>query len=151
MFRRIGKSLRVKIVFAVVGALVIILGGSITLFNLVFETKKVIEEGKRNSRIFCNAIMEAIRYPMLMGDQDVVQKIFEDLGKTEGIAGKRLHLLDDQGIIRRTATPERIGEKSLARELEKSLKGEVDEYLEVREGQEIFSRLTPIFNEESCH
>lgn len=97
-------------------------------------------------------ILNSFRNLIVDNRHDVIQELIRTFGKIYLI--NRIHIIDERGIIRKTTQTERVGEKSVALNLDIVLK----------EGREIFEKeykdkeklwlytiITPIKNEKSCY
>jgi len=131
-------------------ALIIVLG-VITIINIIYQNRVLIDREQESARRLGQTILTSIRHPMMTGDQDVVQLQFDKFKKLEGI--EVLHLLDHNGVIKRSIDRSLIGKKSEAAHLDKALRGEEFIGVELRQRTKgrIYSELRPIPNEESCY
>jgi two-component sensor histidine kinase/PAS domain-containing protein len=123
-----------------------------TIMNVTQQRAMLLQKQEDSARSIGNLILSGIRYPMLSGDQDVVQKQFDEFSKQlKGIMA--LYLTDDKGIIRRSTIPLFIGQAAQAQHLEQALAGTAVHGVEVRQwtGLRDYSSLVPILNQEDCY
>lgn len=130
--------------------------GSIKLQNdrmILFMQERAKAQG------FSDLVMSAIRYPMMTGDQDIIQLQFEQFKELKGIM--EMQLLDHVGVVKRT-TDRSIMNKKLAirseqaeieRNINNALDGKSFVGLEPMRGGRgrTFTVLKPIVNERSCY
>jgi signal transduction histidine kinase/HAMP domain-containing protein len=144
------NSLAVKTILVACATLFVILA-FITLTNVSYNNESMIEHEKDAASRIGRTIMGAIRYPMLNGDQNEIQKQFDyisaDLSNNELI-----NLVDHKKIIRRSTDKSLIGRESNAYNLDKVLAGK--EFIGVetrtRTNRQVFAYTTPISNEKKC-
>jgi signal transduction histidine kinase len=145
------NSIAVKTIILLCATLFIILG-FITITNVKYNNKSMIEHEKAAASRIARTIMGAIRYPMLNGDQDEIQKQFDYLDQ-ELSSNEFAYLADHNKIIRRSTDKSLIGQESKAYYIEKVLTGK--EYVGVenrlRTNREIFAYTAPILNEKKCY
>lgn len=146
------RSLGIKLTIWLSLGLIIILF-AITAMNIIFQNKALTEGGKAAAEELSETIITAMRYPMVSGDQDIIQYQFDQY--KERIKGiEVIHLLDHKGVIRRSTDKTLLGKKSLIENLEESLKeGKKFVGFEFRKRTRgwIFAELRPIFNEPKCY
>lgn len=144
------KSIGVKIALWLSLGLIVILF-IVTVMNIVYQNKTLFEQERTAARRLGDIVLTAMRYPMMTGDQEIIQLQFDQYKLLVGI--NVMHLLDHNGIIKRTTDKALLGEKSKAADLEKALKGEAMEEVEIRQrtNEKIFSELRPIANEDKCY
>jgi methyl-accepting chemotaxis protein len=143
------KTLGIKI--ALYTSLVLIcIFSTITFTNSIFQKSLIENQEMVAAKTLGSTIMESIRYPMNMGDQDTIQKQFE-LIKEEN-ADMVVHILDSSGKIKLSTETGLIGEESEALGLLESLEGKEISGIELRKrsGFNVYSQLKPISNEEDC-
>ena len=146
----IRNSLAIKTILVACATLFAILA-FITLTNVSYNNESMIEHEKDAASRIGRTIMGAIRYPMLNGDQNEIQKQFDyisaDLSDNELI-----NLVDHKKIIRRSTDKSLIGRESNAYNLDKVLAGK--EFIGVetraRTNKQVFAYTTPIYNEKKC-
>ncbi len=150
MFAAFKRSVGIKLSLWVISTMIIILA-IVTVVNIFYQNKIFMQREKEAEQRLVDAILTALRYPMMTGDQDVIQMQFDRYKDLKGI--DVIHLLDHKGIIKRSVDRSLVGQESKALNLDKVLKGE--EYIGIEERkrtkQKIYSDSRPIFNEEKCH
>lgn len=167
MFKFLPKNLEFKIISCVVLALIVILG-LMTTINVTFQSKNLLNQEHRLSSTLANSILNAIRYPMLGGDQDVVQKIFNYLIDEQNIV--QLYLTDHEGKIKRSTQKAKIGTfieyDALIDKIHDNEKKHLDTDVIITEdlmlqeaatvdngteGQRVFRTVVPVHNEPACY
>jgi methyl-accepting chemotaxis protein len=150
MFEAFKRSLGTKITLWLSCALIIVLG-IVTIINIIYQNRVLIDREHESAKRLGETVLTSIRYPMMTGDQDVIQLQFDKFKELEGI--EVLHLLDHNGVIKRSTDRSLIGEKSKATNLDKALRGEEFIGVELRQRTRgrVYSELRPIPNEESCY
>lgn len=147
---KIQRSLVAKSVIWLCPFLFIIFA-AITLMDFVYGRKVLLESQVDNVKKIGDLVLTAMRYPMMTGDQDIIQLQFDQYKELKGV--KVIHLLDKDGIIKRSTDRALLERESWAIHLENALKGEKFAGIEIRArtGEEVFSDLRPIFNEKRCY
>ncbi|MCM8800887.1 MAG: methyl-accepting chemotaxis protein [Candidatus Omnitrophica bacterium] len=151
MFRFIGRSLGIKISLWLSLVLIFILT-VITIMNVFYQNKSLVERERDSTKKLVDTILTGIRYPMMTGDQDVIQLQFDMYKKLKGI--EVIHLLDDRGIVRRSTDRSLLEQKSYAEDLEAALKeGKEFSGVEFRKRTQtwVFSDTRAILNEQKCY
>ncbi|MFA6384503.1 MAG: PAS domain-containing protein, partial [Candidatus Omnitrophota bacterium] len=141
-------SIRVMlIVFAIMAAIFAVM----TIMSTSSQNRSIWERNLEEANIISNLILNAIRYPMLTGDQDVIQRQFDNFSNSEGIDA--VSLVDHLGIVKRSTDRSIIGQMSLANGLERVLSGEDIQTIERKKRDDawVFSRHAPILNEPACY
>jgi methyl-accepting chemotaxis protein len=164
MFKMLSKSIGMKLTISLslglIGILLII-----TLMNVSYQNKTLFEGEKDTAKKLSDTVMTAIRYPMMTGDQEVIQKQFDEFAKLQGIV--EIELVDFKGMIKRSTDK---GELNKRFEDVKTVKEKQDNMdsalskakdfsdLEARMkgagSKEVFTIIRPIPNEkicQSCH
>jgi methyl-accepting chemotaxis protein len=154
MFSFLPKNLEFKIIFWVCIALVAVLGIT-TVINIKSQSDILTKQAQDLAGTLNNSVLNAIRYPMLAGDQDVVQKIFNYMDSEKQI--HFLYLAEHNGEIMRATDKKRIGESIPISEIvnkiesdesiEKLQKIEIDKVT----NKKVFTTYIPVYNEEACH
>ncbi|MDD5746199.1 MAG: HAMP domain-containing protein [Candidatus Omnitrophica bacterium] len=124
-----------------------------TVINIRAQSKILLERQEASARSLGEVILTAMRYPMLRGEQDIIQRQFDAycaLGELEVI-----HLMDSEGVIRRTTDKKLLGQKTQS---ELILRDNQSDYKSVcglerrqRSGRLVFSQIQPIFNQPQCY
>jgi len=156
MFNFLPKNLEFKIILWVGIALIFVLGIT-TVININSQNKVLIQQEEELAGTLSTSILNAIRYPMLADDQDVVQKIFNYLDSEEQI--HRLYLSDHSGEVKRATDKEQIGEKIDFTEIMDAIEldGDINTLQELKskegenKGHKIFVTHIPVYNEEACY
>jgi methyl-accepting chemotaxis protein len=149
MFGGLQKSIGTKLTLWLSLALVVALA-TITIMNIVYQNSAMT--GREHEAVLRvgEVVLTAMRYPMMTGEQEIVQLQFDEYKDIEGV--EVLNLLDHDGIIRRSTDASIIGSKSKAVGLDRALSGEeivgIERYEETQ--SRVFSELRPVFNEEKC-
>lgn len=123
---------------------------TITGTNFIFQKSLMKKKEMEAARIISSTIKESIRFPMLMGDQDVIQRQFDRI--KENNPEMVIHILNNSGEIRFSTETGLVGQQSEARVLHQALEGEEIYGIEFRKksGFNVYSELNPISNEEEC-
>lgn len=123
----------------------------VTAIDITYQDRVLMNREKESANKLADSILTAIRHPMMTGDQDIIQLQFDKFKDFEDI--EVLHLLDHNGVIRRSTNRSLIGEKSKEKGLEEVLKGKEYIGIELRERTKtrVYSDLRPILNEQSCY
>lgn len=164
MLKTMNKSIGLKLAILLSGALIIILT-VITVLNVVYQNKTFFTNEKDNSKKLANAVMTAIRYPMTTGDQEIIQKQFDEFASLQGVV--RMQLIDHTGVIKRATDKDEIDKKfaelktkEKTENVVEGLKGKEFFDLEMRTKEtdtktgnanaRIFTVIRPINNEKNC-
>ncbi len=154
MFKFLPKNLEFKILSWMGLALIVILG-LMSIITVSYQKSNFLAQEHRLSATLANSILNAIRYPLLGGDQDIVQKIFNYLVEQDEIVN--LYLTDNEGKIKRSSKQENIGKfvnyAELMQKIEKSKEKKLQE-VKLANGQtkqRVFSTYLPVYNEPACH
>ncbi|MBU1044682.1 MAG: HAMP domain-containing protein [Candidatus Omnitrophica bacterium] len=155
MFKFLPKNLEFKIIFSVGIALFVVLGLS-AIINITSQTRVLIDQEKMLAGALSNSILNGISYPMLAGDQDVVQTIFNYF-----VAEKQIDLLflaNNDGEIKRCTSKERIGQKidflGIVSEIESDDKTHKLQKLKAsdkNQNKRVFATYIPVYNELACN
>ncbi|MFH1092893.1 MAG: methyl-accepting chemotaxis protein [Candidatus Omnitrophota bacterium] len=154
MFKFLPKNLEFKILSWVGIALIVILG-LMSIITVAFQHSTSLTQEHRLSGTLARSILNAIRYPLLGGDQKVVQKIFNYLIDQEEIV--HLYLTDNDGKIKCSTKKEKIGKFINFNEIIKRIETSKDKCLQestVLKGgtaQKVFSTYIPVYNEPECN
>lgn len=152
MFKFLSKNLEFKFLSYVAIVLIVILG-LMTINNISFQSNHFLQQERRLSGILASSILNAIRHPLLVGDQEIVQKIFNYLNDQEGIV--HLYLTDDEGKIKRSTQKDKIGTfvnySDLISRFKKSKDNRIQEISVLQNKQRVFSTYLPVANEPACH
>lgn len=148
--RRLMNSLAFRglVIFCSCAAVIL---GFITVMNARRHRDIIADIARKNVEQVSQLIVTAMRYPMLRGDQDVIQMQFDQYVGLPNIIVA--HMVDKNGIIRRSTDHSLIGQVPNIPHLKKALSGEKHIGLEMhkRSGQQMSSELIPIFNEQKCY
>jgi len=120
------------------------------LSNLIYQSQLMKNREEEAAVTLATTILGAIRFPMLEGNQDVIQRQLVMI--KEANPELVIHLLDHEGIIRRSTQPDLMGKKSEAVGLDRALGGEEIRAVEFRKrvGYRVYEELRPILNERLC-
>lgn len=118
--------------------------------NSFYHYQHSVSDQKEKEWLLAKTIAKSLDLPMLAGEMKTVQEMLVAVGKLENL--KRVHITDDQGIIRYSSQPERIGSLTGSDIIKQAIKEnrEVDRF-ESRGEDYLFSLALPIQNEERCH
>ncbi|MCX7927142.1 MAG: ATP-binding protein [Candidatus Omnitrophica bacterium] len=153
--KKIGKiilrnSLWLKAIFVFCSAVLFILA-LISAINIYYQRSLLEKLAFNYAAQLGQVILTAMRNPMLNGDQDIIQKQFNEYSKLPAVA--MIHLTDKNGFIRRSTDLSLIGQIPISDTLKDSLTGKP--YLKIekrkRTGRWTIIEHIPIFNEKSCY
>ncbi|MDD5079650.1 MAG: methyl-accepting chemotaxis protein [Candidatus Omnitrophica bacterium] len=149
MLEVLKKSIGTKLTLWLSIGLIIILS-IITVMNVVSQNKTLFNREKDTADKLSDTVFTAIRYPMMTGDQDVIQMQFDQYKTLEGIVG--MHLLDHTATIKRTTEKDLKDQKLSVANIDAALKGKAFSGLEKSlVGQKkVFTIIRPIKNEKKC-
>jgi PAS domain S-box-containing protein len=118
--------------------------------NIMNQNKVLLDRHVKTVRSLGDIILTAMRHPMLLGDQDVIQLQFDNYSKLKDI--EMIYLLDDKGIIRRSTDRSLLGKEDNCIYCIRALQGKESFGVELwkEKGRQVFSKAVPIFNEKSC-
>jgi len=154
MFSFLPKNLEFKIILRVGIALIVVLV-AMTIINISSQNDLLIHQEEQLAGTLSDSILNAIRYPMLGGDQDVVQKIFNYMKESEEI--DFLYLTNHEGEIKRATDQSKIGTQinfsKIVNEIEDNKQEGKLQKLTTKENsrKKVFATYIPVENEESCH
>lgn len=146
----IRNSMSVRVMLIVFGILLAVFT-AITLVTTFSLRKTIWTRNLEEADVMANLILNGIRYPMLKGEQDIIQRQFDNYADSKGIDA--ISLLDHLGIVRRSTDRSILGQMSMADELEKAISGDLVEKIESKKfgRKRVFSRMVPIMNELNCY
>ncbi len=160
MFKLLSKSIGMKLTVSLSLSLIAILL-IITLMNVKSQNATLFYGEKDTAKKLSDTVMTAIRYPMMTGDQEVIQKQFDEFAKLQGIV--EIELTDHKGIIRRSTDKSEVNRKfndvknikEKQDNMEEALNNGKDfSDLEVRMkgtgSHDVFTIIRPIPNEKMC-
>jgi methyl-accepting chemotaxis protein len=158
MLKMLSNSIGSKLTMWLSFGLVIILS-IITIMNVVYQNKTLFDGEKDTAKKLSDTVMTAIRYPMMTGDQDVIQKQFEEFAKLAGVV--EIELADYKLEIKRSTDKSEIGKKfedvklkEKVVNMENALRGQDFSDLEVRMkgtgSKSVFTIIKPISNDKIC-
>jgi len=150
MLEAFKRSIGTKLTLWLSLGLVIILA-FITLLNVITQNKTLFNREKDTAEKLSDTVFTAIRYPMMTGDQDVIQMQFDQYKDLKGITG--MHLLDQTGTIKRSTDKALINKKLEMKMIEDGLKGQKYENLDkdLTGTKTVFTIIRPIANEKTCY
>jgi signal transduction histidine kinase/HAMP domain-containing protein len=150
MIRRVKNSLGLRGVIFFSSWLIVILS-FMTIMNVVSQSNILRNREQHSARKIAELIRTAMDYPMVNGDQDVIQKQFDGYKTLEGL--HVAHLTDSKGIIRRSTDKSLMGKVTLSPFIDDALHGKEYHGLENRKrsGKLIYAELIPIKNEKRCY
>ncbi len=133
------------------------------LMNTAYQNRIIFNLQIDKAREFSNTVITAIRYPMMTGDQPVIQRQFDELSKLRGLLG--MELIDHKMVIKRSADKKainrRFNEVKSLREKSDNLERAVSDQrdfigLEARQGaadgnsRNVLTVIRPVSNEKMC-
>ncbi|MFH1062230.1 MAG: ATP-binding protein [Candidatus Omnitrophota bacterium] len=121
MLRKIHKSLSAKII-VFLGLIFVGVLSAITFMNFSAQKEILLNRGRKEASELGAIILSGIRYPMLEGEQEVVQRHFDNLSKLSEI--KSISLLDHLGIIKRSTDLKMIDKIAISSLITKAFRGE---------------------------
>lgn len=151
MIKKILTSISAKIViglFLILSVITVM----ITIVNVRYQSELLQKKELESVNALADLILSAMRYPMVNGDQDIIQRQFDNY-RTNFRGVTVLHLLDDKGIIRRSTDSSLIGKPTLAAKINEALSGSESHGVEkrVRTNELIYAKTVPILNEKRCY
>jgi PAS domain S-box-containing protein len=149
MIKRIKNSLGARSMVMLFFILFFILG-IMTVMNIKNQNRIMLAHSVNEGNTFSDVILTAMRHPMLAGDQDIIQRQFDNYRKLKEIDD--IHLTDHQGVIKRSTSKNLIGEKPMVEYLDRLLQGEEFHGVEIRRrtGKKVYAKNVPILNEKNC-
>jgi methyl-accepting chemotaxis protein len=160
MLNSIKRSLGLKLTLSLSVVLVVILS-FLTFVNISSQDRNIFDRESDSARKLADALMTGMHYPMLTGDQDIVQGQFDRL-KLDVKSIIEMELYSDKDRIERSINTDVIGKKSeeyliydakALANLRGSFQNNVFAGLEARRGapdKKVFTVLRPIQNEKQC-
>jgi methyl-accepting chemotaxis protein len=144
------KSIGTKLTLWLSLGLVIILS-LITILNVRTQNNTLFNREKDTAEKLSDTVFTAIRYPMMTGDQEVVQLQFDQYKDLKGITG--IHLLDQTGTIKRSTDKTLVNKKLETKMVEEGLQGKKFENLDkdLTGEKKVFTIIRPIANEKACY
>jgi len=161
MFKMFSKSIGMKLTILLTLVLIVILS-IITIMNVNYQNKTLFSGEKDTAKKLSDTVNTAIRYPMMTGDQEVIQKQFDEFAKLEGIV--EIELIDHKGIIRRATDKGEVNkmfsEVKTTREKQDNVDGALVNAKEFSDlearmktgagSKDVFTIIRPILNEKIC-
>jgi len=152
------KSIGNKLAIWLSAGLVLILA-IITIMNLISQNETLFAREKNAALELSDTVLTAIRYPMMTGDQDVIQMQFDQFKGVKGIV--EMQLMDHTGVVKRATDKALINKKLEVRSeqgvIEKHINAALDgtnfadlEPNRIGKGR-VFTVLKPIANEKTCY
>jgi len=151
MIRKILGSISAKSIIGLFLILFVILM-VITFANVRYQSEILQKKELENANSLADLMLGAMRFPMLNGDQDIIQRQFDSYRLNfKGVT--TVHLMDEYGVIRRSTDIDLIGTQTLAARIDEALAGKEFHGIErmVRTKGLIYAKTVPIFNEKSCY
>ena len=118
--------------------------------HTTYHYKHLILDQKEKAWVLAKTIAKSLELPMVEGEMGTVQEMLMTVGKMVNL--RRVHITDDQGIIRYSCVPDSIDTKTGSDIIYRALKEkkEIDSF-EQRGDDYIFSLALPIQNEKRCY
>lgn len=155
MIKKLHKSLGFRSIF-LLSLIIIVVIGIISFLQLQSQKKIMWEKEMEKARGLSKAILTGIRYPMLTGDQDIIQKQFEYFREVESI--KEISLLDHNGTIKRSTNVGLLDSQDKSEMVEHLLDDrehneahDMVAILKSNTGEHFFTEIVPIANSEACY
>jgi len=150
MFKALENSVGLKLCVWVIVTLGVILTAT-TMINISYQNNLSVQRERQSQERLVDAILTALRYPMMTGDQEVIQLQFDRYKELKGI--EIVSLDNHKGIIKRSSDTSLINQKSTSKHIDAALEGK--EYVGVEKndgtGKTVSSDLRPILNETRCN
>jgi methyl-accepting chemotaxis protein len=160
MFKLFSKSIGMKLTILLTLVLVVILS-IITLMNVNYQNRTLFDGEKDTGKKLSDTVMTAIRYPMMTGDQEVIQKQFDEFAKLQGIV--EIELTDHKGFIKRstdkTEVNKRFSDVKTLKEKQDNMDAALDKAKDFADlegrmkgtgSKDVFTIIRPIPNEKIC-
>ncbi|MFH2137389.1 MAG: HAMP domain-containing methyl-accepting chemotaxis protein [Candidatus Omnitrophota bacterium] len=153
MFAIVRRSLGGKIA-GWIGIVLVIVFAILAISNTLYQAKVISNTESENANALASTILGAIRYPMLEGEQELIQKQLELI--REQNPGLVIHLVNHTGKIKRSTEPELIGEISMSHNLKTIIenpdKAEKFKGVVIRERTQsrVYEDIEPINNSKEC-
>ncbi|MGE5308485.1 MAG: methyl-accepting chemotaxis protein [Deltaproteobacteria bacterium] len=162
MLDALKKSIGIKLTLWLSVSLVVILT-IITFMNVSSQNSNLFKREEDAAKKLSDAVLTAMRYPMLTGDQEIVQTQFDQYNTDlKGII--EMQLINDKGEVKRVTRKDQANlkmeevlsyDKRPLQNLQFAMKGKSNIYegLEPRRGsmnKQVFTVLRPIENEQKC-
>lgn len=154
----VNKSIGKKLTVGLSIGLMLILA-LITWMNVYSQNKTLFDREKNTALELSDTVMTAIRYPMMTGDQDVIQLQFEQFKDLKGIL--EMQLMEHAGVVKRATDKALMNKKLEVRSDQSVIEKNIDNALEGKSFADIepwrgskgkvFTVIKPIANEKSCH
>lgn len=132
-----------------------------SLMNIAYQNRILFNQEREKAEEFSTAVLTAIRYPMMTGDQPVIQRQFDEFARLKGIM--EIELADFKGMIKRSTDKSEVNKRfedvKTAKEKQENLgaalsRGRDFSGLEVSSkgsgSKEVFTIIRPIGNEKIC-
>jgi methyl-accepting chemotaxis protein len=152
--KSVGNKLTVLLSFGLVCILAII-----TMMNVISQNDTLFAREKNAAIELSDTVMTAIRYPMMTGDQDVIQTQFDQFKELKGIV--EMQLMEHSGVVKRATDKALMNKKLDVRTEQMQIEKNINAALEgksyaglepLRGGKgQVFTVLRPIANEKSCY
>ncbi|MFH1460467.1 MAG: ATP-binding protein [Candidatus Omnitrophota bacterium] len=116
----------------------------------IFHYNHTVQDQKEKAWVLGNTLAKSLELPMLEGKMNTLQEMLVTVGELENF--ERVHLTDDQGMIRYSSIPERINTPTGSIIIKQALKERKSiGNFEQRGDDYIFSLALPILNEPRCY
>ncbi|MCX5707751.1 MAG: ATP-binding protein [Candidatus Omnitrophica bacterium] len=150
MFNKFRKSLALRSIVILCTILSSILA-FITVTNIVHQKRTLWNRKINEAESVSNVVLTALRHPMLVGDQDIIQLQFDNYKNLKEV--EKIYLLDGYGVVKRSTDRHVLGTRFADRKTASALGGQPSFGMEKRKtgGEEFFSRIVPIANEQKCY
>ncbi|MFH1062175.1 MAG: HAMP domain-containing protein [Candidatus Omnitrophota bacterium] len=149
MLTPIKNSLGAKII-VLLAAVLIAVFSVISFITFSAQKNILLNQGFKEANDLGDTILTGIRYPMIEGDQDIIQMHFDNISRLSGI--KSISLLDNQGVIKRSTDRNMLEKRAISPLVEDALAGRESHGIEPwgKTKQKVFSEAIPIRNEKEC-
>lgn len=150
MLKTIRRSLRLQVIIAVCGLLTAIFV-VLTIEQIAAEKERLIVQAFHETDQIGRAILAGIRYQMLIGDQETIQKQFDEFVNFPELIG--IALIDHNGIIRRSVARGLLNAVDRAPYIKKALSGEAFRGIEQDSpmGPRKLTQVIPVYNDTRCY
>ncbi len=147
--RRFKRTLGLKITVWI-GLLLLVILAALYVVSARSQIALVENRELEAALALSGTVLASIRAPLLVGDQETVQRVFDEVkGQNRDLL---IYLLDAEGTVKRSSEHNLLGQKSPAQDLDRALTGEQVSGVQFNErlGYTVSSVMQPIPNEEAC-
>jgi methyl-accepting chemotaxis protein len=149
MLAALRKSIGIKLTLWLSIGLIFILT-LITVMNVISQNRTLYNREKDTAEKLADTVFTAIRYPMMTGDQEVIQMQFDQYKDLKGIVG--IHLMDHNAVVKRSTDKALLNQKLESDIVAEGLKNKTYDGLDnsLQSNKKVFAIIRPIANESKC-